>query len=76
MDILKNLFAPYDIAVTLQELGFTEPCVAGYNRERALRISNFSNPQDRSKDFTESYYIGRYPAPLWSQVVDWILSKI
>lgn len=69
---MKNLFAPYELAVKLNELGFNEPCLAYYETEATLNL------------FDTIYGSITYPAekeglaidtPLWQQVIDWLRNK-
>lgn len=68
---MKHLFIPYELAVLAKEKGFNEPCLALYNREKALRVSNLNNPKDRNKDFIVPNNSTSFPAPLYQQTIDW-----
>lgn len=74
---MKNQFVSYNTAIKLKEIGFNDLCIALYNREKALRINDaLNNPEDRNKDFTYGNANNfKYPAPLFSQVIDWFRIK-
>lgn len=68
---MENQFVPYEIALSLKELGFEEICLAIYNREETLRFNNLHNPIDRRKTGFPKFNDGKTPAPLWQQAFDW-----
>lgn len=58
---LKSQFVPYDVALTLNKLGFIEPCLGAYTG-----ISQQLLLGGTSKQFKESLR-----APLWQQAFEW-----
>ena len=42
---MEKQFVPYEIAKTLKEKGFDEPCLAMYNSERDLIGYTLTNPK-------------------------------
>jgi hypothetical protein len=68
---MKNLFVPPDIANTLKNMGFNEPCICGYDIQGRLRSKlSHSDAQGSRIDWdTHDIHI---PAPLWQQVTAWL----
>lgn len=69
-----TLFVTYDIALKLKELGFNEECV-GY-----FHSVEFSWVEDLTRGATttnsqQNLYESDCTAPLWQQVIDWLLEK-
>ena len=40
---MKNEFVPYDIALSMKGLGFNEPCIAWWFKERLLMLGQYEN---------------------------------
>jgi len=72
---MEKEFIPYKQALALKELGFDELCICMYNREKALRVNVFNNPNDRFKSVQLSYNNGKIPAPLYQQCFRWFREK-
>ena len=51
MNKIENEFVPYQIALALKELGFDEPCFAGYNFKDG-RTGQFTYPSAREPNTT------------------------
>ena len=68
---MKKLFVPYNIAKRLRDLGFTEPCICGYDSDGRLRNKlSYSSGKDAKIDWDEND--SHLPAPLWQQVTAWL----
>lgn len=70
MKDIKDLFAPYEIAVMAKEKGFDERCLGYKNSERFLynyEYDWFTNDKQKLTDFIA--------APLYQQIVDWFRDK-
>lgn len=59
------------MAVKLQELGFNEPCICGYDSQKHLR-SKLSHSQDEGVRIDWDKHDNHIPAPLWQQVTNWL----
>lgn len=72
---MKEQFVTYDIAVKLKELGFSQPCIAGFNSYKALK-HNISSTNANLDDYDYTYrYDSKLLAPLWQQVIDWFRTE-
>ncbi|MDO4728397.1 MAG: hypothetical protein Q4B43_05250 [Bacteroidota bacterium] len=80
MEVLKDIFVPYEIAVKLKEIGFDEPCIAGYTNTGNNLLFE-SNELTRYvfeehlviKDFNSGKRL--VSAPTWEQVLKWFRDK-
>ena len=74
---MKKQFATYKISSAIRELGFDEECIAWYNSssEDSLSMCDvFGLLVDKcSEDFIKNSDGEYVTAPLWSQVIDWLL---
>lgn len=71
--IMKEQFVPYELALELKKLGFDEPSVCVFNRDRALKSNIISNAF--GDKITRDNYDVRLNAPLWQQAFDWFREK-
>lgn len=80
---MNELFVPYEIAKQLKEIGFDEPCFAGYQINH-LNEYNLYYKGSGSKAITPHANVyGKYchqnnhvvKAPLYQQVFDWFRDK-
>lgn len=71
---MKNLFVPYNIAKKLNDLGFDEQCICGYDRNGKLRSKLAHNTNGEAK-FGWDKFDEHVPAPLWQQVTSWLRNK-
>jgi hypothetical protein len=65
---MKNEFVPYDIALTLKELGFNEECLALYVG-KSKKLTNKNTPFSLHKDAV------RLSTPLYQQAFRWFREK-
>lgn len=68
---MKNLFVPIEIALTLKEKGFNEPCLAYFaaeNNEEGYVFEIDSKHALSLSENTDSHLL----APLYQQVIDWL----
>lgn len=81
---MKNeLFVPEDIAVQLKEIGFDEPCFAGYQDNGMGQVKLFYKGSSTKSISTFPNVYGRYchqnnhivKAPLYQQVFGWFRDK-
>ena len=73
LDVLLEIFVPFDIAKQLADLNIVIPnCLALFNREEALRVQSLQNPDDRTLSFKIGNNGSRYPAPTYDQVFDYM----
>jgi hypothetical protein len=71
---MKKQFVPYEIALTLKEKGFDEPCISKYEENYLCQDFSFDICNDdtwitNSKLHSKDKYCA---APLWQQVIDWL----
>ena len=72
---MKELFVPFDVAKLLEEKGFDEDCICGFNKF-GLLISKVSYSSGRDCEcIWGKDDIGTLRAPLYQQVVDWLDNK-
>ena len=66
---MEEQFVTYEIALKLKELGFNEKCFGyfGIQNEVKIEISYNSDLNLIRRDFIS--------APLWQQVIDWLIEK-
>ena len=75
---MKKQFVTYEIALALKELSFNEPCFGRWfigddsYKEAIFFNQDHNNKVISNSNITEGYSI---LAPLWQQVIDWILHK-
>jgi hypothetical protein len=75
---MKKQFVPYEIALTLKEKGFDEPCFATYNHEQkldGLPLYDMENNPTNALEYTwinSKVHNSICCAPLWQQVIDWL----
>ena len=69
---MKNEFVPYDIALAMKELGFDEPCLAGYYITDGN--GNPKNGEFKVDSFSEQYS-NTASAPLYQQAFRWFREK-
>lgn len=73
---MEKLFATYEIAKKLKELGFDEPCLGRWNKHSVYNgeivpvIICITTP--KNSEIANSSLIA---APTWQQVIDWLLEK-
>lgn len=71
---MKEQFVPYEIALTLNEKGFNEPCIASYNTTETF-IRDTYDPVGTlfiNSSFRVVNVADFIAAPLWQQVIDWL----
>jgi len=71
---MKNLFVPYNIAKKLNDLGFDEQCICGYDKSGKLR-SKLAHDTNGEAKFGWDKFDEHVPAPLWQQVTNWLRNK-
>lgn len=69
---MNEQFSTYKIAKKLKELGFNGPCIGWFDIEGNFFFVN--NPQ-KPINKQDLYYYQDCLAPLWQQVIDWLLTK-
>lgn len=62
---MKDLFVPYELALSLKEKGFNEECLGGY-------VSNGLTYEVVTGNKYESLTNDDFDAPLYCQVIDWL----
>jgi hypothetical protein len=78
---MTEQFVPYEIALTLKEKGFDEPCFATYNHEQkldGLPLYDMENNPTNALEYTwinSKVHNSICCAPLWQQVIDWLREK-
>jgi hypothetical protein len=68
IEISKENFVTYPLAVQLAKLGYNEPCIAKYMNEDAWQIDMTPGALNRISNAQSPYSI---PAPLWQEVYEW-----
>ena len=73
---MKEQFVPYDLALKIKEKGFDDPCLAGYllNKDGITSLIGCGALRFDTDGFVNPYS-EILPAPLWQQVIDWLLKK-
>lgn len=70
---MKELFVPYNLSLSLREIGFDEPCLAVYYPAGILyqytKKFGIKNSEREGKNF-------QCTAILWEQAFDWLLPKL
>lgn len=71
---MENEFAPYELAVKLEKLGFDKPCFKRYKKfcNGNARLDNINGYQM----YTNEGVICSIPAPLYQQAFDYCLRNI
>lgn len=71
--MIEDLFVPFDLAAKLKANGFDEPCMAyfTYTHRRFNLYTRILTSLCRHKDLNEGYTL----APLWQQVIEWLVTK-
>jgi hypothetical protein len=64
---MEKEFVPYELAVKLKELGFDEPCLAGYSTS-SENLEYYSRPLITKDSFT-------IDVPLYQQAFRWLRKK-
>lgn len=75
---MKKQFVEYDIAVTLKQKGFKEPCLAFYDTsENPMKLVNCHYTRDWNNIGNPTTPINgtSVSAPLYQQVVNWLFEK-
>ncbi|MFJ1490738.1 hypothetical protein [Capnocytophaga canis] len=79
MDILKDIFVPYEIAVQIKEIGFDEKCIASYTSAKNIIFELYDLTRHAFKedliidDFNSSDRC--ISAPSYEQVKKWFREK-
>lgn len=73
MEVLKDIFVSYDIAVQLKEIGFDEPCIAYFNSTSIMPDYPYRYVKNYNKNSTESKSF--ITAPTYEQVFKWFRKK-
>ena len=68
---MNKHFIPYKEATILKKLGFDEECFASY-----LYIESFENGSEIILERYHSTKESFTPAPLWSQAIGWLQTKL
>ncbi len=70
---MKELFVPYELALQLKEIGFDELCMRFWTKDGKESL----NPQHMGHmDFIRNSTAGeRVSAPLYDQVIQWMIDK-
>ena len=72
---MKEHFVTKEIAISMEEIGFDEPCICGYNSYGALK-HNIAISSPNKDDFVSSdKYDKKINAPTWEQVIDWFIKQ-
>ncbi len=72
---MKNLFVPLELMLKLEEKGFMEDCICGYNKGGRL-VSKISIRSGEDCSWVwERYDDSETRAATWQQVVDWFREK-
>lgn len=80
MEVLKDIFVSYDIAVQLKEIGFDEPCMS-YYYNRKLIIDLQENEDSNAYFLTDAVFSNLNghsdccSAPTYEQVFKWFREK-
>lgn len=70
---MTEQFVTYDIAVKLKEIGFDQPCIAGYQCKVPTLFSEIPHTLVGNIHKNSD---GRFTcAPIWQQVIDWFWDK-
>lgn len=69
---MEKQFVKYEIALKLKELGFDEVCLAVYFRNKFQLVKGFNI---NNVDLHVANQMDAILAPLWQQVIDWLVEK-
>jgi hypothetical protein len=76
---MKKEFVPHELALTLKEKGFDEPCLRGYNSAYTENnkpvLHDFVYGELQTNTMYEKCRLADVnvcTAPLWQQVIDWL----
>jgi len=77
---MKKQFVSYKIALALKELGFDEPCLAGWSNIYSKDEPDgyfYINYNDEISDIPKiiGYNHIKCKAPLWQQVIQWFIER-
>jgi hypothetical protein len=79
---MKKEFVPHELALTLKEKGFDEPCLRGYNSAYTENnkpvLHDFVYGELQTNTMYEKCRLADVnvcTAPLWQQVIDWLREK-
>jgi hypothetical protein len=70
---MKKLFVPYELALKLNELGFNEECVCGYDISQKIRGKLAQS--NKGSYISWDKYDHDTPAPTFQQVIDWFRTE-
>ena len=83
--IMEKQFVTYEIALSLKELGFNEPCLGFFDKELFLfclvdqesdcEINTITYKNGLNNIIADINYETIIIAPLWQQVIDWFRDK-
>ena len=68
---MKNEVVTPEIALSLKEVGFNEPCIFGYNDYNALKANIAITNADTDDKISNNRFYSNLKAPLWQQVIEW-----
>lgn len=68
---MKNEVVTPEIALSLKEVGFNEPCIFGYNDYNALKANIAITNADTDDKIPNNRFYSDLKAPLWQQVIEW-----
>ena len=84
--IMEKQFVTYEIALSLKELGFNEPCLGFFDKELFLfclvdqesdcEINTITYKNGLNNIIADINYETIIIAPLWQQVIDWFKKKL
>lgn len=72
---MKNEVVTPEIALSLKEVGFNEPCIFGYNDYNALKANIAITNADTDDKIPNNRFYSDLKAPLWQQVTAWFRNK-
>jgi hypothetical protein len=75
---MESLFVPYEIALTLKELGFDKECFGYYDGNHNLQFMYNGIPEkftERRMGPANSVWVGWISAPLYQQAFRWFREK-
>lgn len=70
---MEKKFVTYDIAVQLEKLGYSEPCIAFFDPDKHELHPVMQEPAKGY--FNVGSFTETLRAPLWQDVVDWMLDE-
>lgn len=75
MSEIKDLFAPYKIALLAKEKGFNENCLARYIKDCGEIIFALSAQSTTNTYYNNQNSIVGCAAPIYQQLIDWLRKK-